>query len=727
MKRSEHKQHKRMRRKTLYLLGAGIVLAGITAVYILLFFGGRLVIDKDDLTLKAASTVENQDGEVIAEFYEENREPVKFDKISEHVKNAFVSIEDARFYKHHGIDLRATARALYRDILAMSKVEGGSTITQQTAKNLFFKNDKTFTRKAKEAMAAIYLERQYTKKQILEYYLNEIYFAHGLYGIESAANYYFNKSASDLTLSESAMLAALSKAPNTYSPNNNPDLAKERRNLVLDQMEEQGYITAEEKEAAQAEELGVTQPEEEQERPWIESYIDLVAEEAQEKYDLSLENLRTGGYRIVVNVDEDIQRTAYNTMQDDTYFDGSTDSIEGAFVMLDQNSGKIVAAVGAREFQYGDINRVTVQRQPGSVMKPLAVYGPALDSGDYNAYSELPDEKKSYDDGKYTVSNHNDQYEGDITMYEAVQESKNTTAVWLLDQIGIKTSKSYLEKMHIDLPEDKGLSIALGGLKEGLTPLKIAEGFRTFAHEGQWIESQSINAIYDRNGEAAFKAEPQTEDVFSEQTAWDMTRMLQGVITGGTGTAGTYYGALAGKTGTTQHPTVDDADKDAWFAGYTPEYVAVSWMGYDKTNDENYLESGSSMPTALTKSILRQVSQYRTMSTSFEKPENAEDIGGPVELPTITDASISYGFGGLRIVNADLTWTASDDKRIIYHIYKETDDGAEKIGEVQGKGSFTVDKVNPLKDATYYVVPFNPLTDENGAESNHTVLSGFGF
>ncbi|SNZ14360.1 penicillin-binding protein 2A [Terribacillus aidingensis] len=727
MKRSEHKLRMRMRRKTFYLFGAGIVLALVTAAYILLFFGGRLVIDKDDLTLKAASTVENQDGEVIAEFYEENREPVKFDKISEHVKNAFVSIEDARFYEHHGIDLRATARALYRDIIAMSKVEGGSTITQQTAKNLFFKNDKTFTRKAKEAMAAVYLERHYTKKHILEYYLNEIYFAHGLYGIESAANYYFNKSASDLTLSESAMLAALSKAPNTYSPNNNPDLAKERRNLVLEEMEEHGYITTEEKEAAQAEDLGVTEPEEEEERPWIESYIDLVAEEAEEKYDLSLEELRTGGYRIVVNVDEDIQRTAYKTMQDDTYFNGSSEGIQGAFVMLDQKSGKIIAAAGARKFEYGDLNRVTVQRQPGSVMKPLAVYGPALETGEYNPYSELPDEKKSYDDGKYSVSNYNDEYEGDITMYEALQESKNTTAVWLLDQIGIKTSKSYLEKMKIELPEDKGLSIALGGLKVGLTPLQIAEGFRTFAHEGQWIEAQSINAIYDRNGEAAYNAEPQTEQVFSEQTAWDMTRMLQGVITGGTGTAGTYYGALAGKTGTTQHGSVEGKDKDAWFAGYTPEYVAVSWIGYDNSSEDNYLESGSSKPTALTKSILRQVSQYRTMSSSFEKPENAEDIGGPVELPTITDASIDYGFGGLRIVNADLTWTASDDERIVYHIYEETDDGAEKIGEVQGKGTYTVDKVSLLKDTSYYVVPFNPLTDESGTESNHTVLSGFGF
>ncbi|HLQ97237.1 MAG TPA: transglycosylase domain-containing protein, partial [Candidatus Dormibacteraeota bacterium] len=448
------------------ILILGIVLFLGLIGYLMIIYGGKLVIDDEKLILNSTTTIETSDGNTIGELYFENRYLITLDQVPEHVQNAFIAIEDVRFYQHAGVDIKSVARAVYRDVISFGKVEGASTITQQLAKNLFLYNDKTWMRKTKEVMAAIYLERTYSKDEILELYLNAIYFGHGIYGIETAAQYFFSKSVEELTVAEGALMAALAKAPNGYSPINHPDKALTRRNVALKAMNNAEMISTDMMLTEQGKTLGLNVKEKEVD-PWVNSYLDLVMKEAAKKHSISIDELKRGGYRIVVNIDKQAQKIAYEEFKKDRYFPGNTDGVEGAFVMLEEATGQVKVALGGRDYQLGDLNRVTVKRQPGSTFKPLAVYGPAMMTEEYEPYSLLKDEELAY--GDYVARNYDDQYEGEISLYEALVKSKNTSTVWLLDQIGIDYSKDYLKKMNIDIP-DEGLAIGLGGLSEGVTP-----------------------------------------------------------------------------------------------------------------------------------------------------------------------------------------------------------------------------------------------------------------
>ncbi|ASK60851.1 penicillin-binding protein [Virgibacillus phasianinus] len=717
----EHKKQRRiftLSTKQL-LVTAGIVAFLGIAGYLVIIFGGKLVVNEEDLILDATTTIETKDGKEIAELYNENRTLVSMEDIPEHVQEAFVAIEDRRFYEHAGVDFQSVARAVYRDIVAFGKVEGASTITQQLAKNLFLHNDKTWMRKTKEVMAAIYLEREYTKNQILGMYLNEIYFGSGVYGIEEASQLFFSKSVSDLTLAEGAMLAGLAKAPNGYSPINHPEKALDRRNVVLQAMDDAGKISTETRIQAQGKTLGLD-VEEPEETPWVDSYVDLVMKEAAEKYQLSVDELQRGGYRIVVNMEQRIQQIAYEKFKNDRYFPGNTEGTQGAFVMMDQENGGIVAAIGGRSYQLGNLNRATVTRQPGSTMKPIAVYGPALMKKEYNPYSLIPDQKRSING--YTAENVVDEYAGSVSIYEALRVSKNAPAVWLLNAIGIDYAKTFLEKMNISI-KDKGLAIALGGLSDGLTPIQMMESYRPFVHGGKYIPSHTISRIYDRENQVIAKGKQKQTQVFSSQVAWNMTAMLTNVVKNGTAEAGDYEKALAGKTGSTQHPLVKGEYKDAWFVGYTPHYVSAMWMGYDQSDKHHFLTDGSSYPTMLTKSILKEIDKQRPLESNFVKPENVETLPEPMDLPEINQLEASYTFGGFSLVKGKLTWSMAEDERIVYHIYQEQDGIDKRIGQVQGKNEFIIDDAPLLKTTRYYVVPYNPLTQVEGTKSNTVELS----
>ncbi|SDM00045.1 transglycosylase domain-containing protein [Sediminibacillus halophilus] len=700
------------------LIGGAIFLLGLIG-YLTILFGGRFVVDEQDLILPAATVVETKAGERIGEIYDEYRRPVTIKQIPDHVEDAFVAIEDNRFYEHAGVDFKAVTRAVFRDIVSMEKAEGGSTITQQLAKNLFLHNDKTWMRKTKEVMAAIYLERNFSKDKILEYYLNEIYFAHGIYGVGAAAEFYFSKPVDELSVTEGALLAAMSKAPNTYSPLIDEEKAKERRDLVLQQMNQLDMLRTEEMLQLQGKTLGVNQQKEE-DKPWNASYLDLAIKEAAETYQLTLPELKRGGYRLVVNINETAQRTAYEHFQQDEYFPGSAAGVEGSFVLIDNRSGEIAAAIGGRDYQIGGLNRVTTARQPGSTMKPLAVYGPAMMMEEYSPYSLLVDEERSY--GDYTARNYDGSYSGQVTMYEALQQSKNAPAVWLLNEIGIPNAKEYLEKMDISL-SDNGLAIALGGLEQGVSPLKLAQAYGTFPNGGEMNSASAINKIFDRNGELLESKLPKPKQVFSPQTAWNMVRMLEAVVDKGTGKAGSYSGALAGKTGSTQHPTAEGKVKDAWFAGFTPEYSSALWMGYDQADEGHFLTAGSEKPTRLTKAILSDLDKSQKLAAKFEQPENVKDVEEPVDLPEITDLSARYSLGGLSLVRGTLTWTASADDRIKYELYRVKNGNEQKIGEVEGKGSYQINRIGLFEQASYYVVPVDPLTGQRGKPSNRAKLS----
>lgn len=681
-----------------------VVLAFISYAFIIYF--GSIVVDDDKLILDETTIIETGDGEVIAEIYNENRKYVSIDEVPDHVKDAYIAIEDRRFYDHSGVDIISVMRAVYKDIIAMSKVEGASTITQQLAKNLFLYNDKTWSRKVKEVMAALYMERELSKSEILELYMNEIYFGHGVYGIEAATNLYFSKSASELSISEGAMLVGLAKAPNGYSPINHPEKALERRNVVLDAMETTGVISNETKQNEQGKTLGL-KLNETTSKPWVASYVDLVIKEAQEKQQISVDQLQKGGYRIVVAMDEDAQKIAYEKFQNEEYFPGNTTGTEGAFVMMEQDSGKIITSIGGRAYQLGDLNRVTVKRQPGSTFKPLAVYGPALMQAEkYTPYTLLPDEQSVNED--YAVANVDGTYSKVVSMYDGIVESKNVSAVWLLNQIGVNYSKNYLEKMDISIV-DEGLAIALGGLSEGVTPIDMMEGYRTFASGGEAVESFAIEQIYDKNNELIFEAENTEEEVFSPQVAWNMTEMLSTAVDNAADSSGDFSKALAGKTGTTQHPHVDNEVKDAWFVGYTPDYVIASWMGFDHSDKDHYLTGGSSYPTRLTKDILLEIDKLSPLEESFKKPDNVEQLPKPVHLEPVTNVSGSYEFGGFSLVRAKITWDVLEDDRVVYRIYQERDGIDKRVGEVVGEAEFVINNAL-FKHNRYYIVAYDPLT-----------------
>src|SRR5690625_199227 len=696
----------------------GLILIGLIG-YVLILFGGRLVVDKAEFVLDETTTIETADGKLIATLYNENRSLVALDQVPAHVQDSFIAIEDVRFYEHTGLDFKSIVRAIYKDILAREKVEGASTITQQLAKKLFLENDKTWTRKTKEAMAALYLERKFTKDEIFEMYLNKIYFGDGIYGIEMAARYFYSKPVEDLSVAEGALLAGLAKAPNGYSPINHPEKALKRRNIVLDVMGREKMISPEKQISEQDRTLGLDVLEREA-NPWVDSYIDLVTKEAAKEYELSMEDLKRGGYRIVVNIDEAAQEIAYHEFKNDAYFPGNNGDAEGSFVLMSQESGEVKVAIGGRDYGLGELNRVTVERQPGSIMKPLAVFGPAMMKEEYHPYSLIQDEKIELDG--YTASNYDDQYDGMVSIYQALTESKNTPAVWLLNEIGVKYSKKYLEKMEMDIP-DKGLAIALGGLSEGVTPLEIVGGYRTFAHLGEYIQPQTIKEMYDQEGERIEQAEPVSEQVFNPQVAWNMTEILVNVVQEGTGQAGEYPKALAGKTGSTEHPHVEGMYKDAWFAGYTPDYVSALWMGYDQSDEEHYLTEGSSYPTTLTKTILTKIDQQAPLTAEFTKPKNVKPVPKPIELPTISDVRVKYIMGGFPFIKGKITWTAAEDERVEYHIYHVRKGEDKQIGEVTGQGEFVIDRVSLLKTNKYYIVPYDPLTKMEGEPSEAMELT----
>ncbi|MBV7319447.1 transglycosylase domain-containing protein [Bacillus halotolerans] len=704
----------KIKKKKLFIPIIILVLTAFLALigYISIIFLGHYVIDEKKLILHASSKIVDQNGDEVASLYTENREPVSINEIPKEVTEAFISVEDKRFYEHHGIDVKSVGRAVYRDILAGGKVEGASTITQQLAKNIFLTHDKTFLRKTKEVIIAINLERDYSKDKLLEMYLNQLYFGHGVYGIQAASHYYFNKEVKDLTVSEGAVLAAIPKAPSTYSPVLHPDKSKERRDTILGMMNDQGYISAKEAVSAQGRTLGLN-VKKQSETPWFDSYIDLVIQEAEDKYSISGEQLLQGGYTIKVPLDSKLQKTAYQVMKEGSYYPGTDQDAEGSAVFINNKTGGVEAAIGGRDYTAKGYNRVTAVRQPGSTFKPLAVYGPAMQEKKFKPYSLLKDELQSY--GDYTPKNYDGRYEGEVTMSDAITYSKNAPAVWTLNEIGVETGKSYLKANGIDIP-DEGLALALGGLEKGVSPLQLAGAFHTFAANGTYTEPYFISNITDEDGETIADHKEEGKRVFSKQTSWNMTRMLQQVVKKGTATSGTYHGDLAGKTGSTSYTGVSGATKDAWFAGYTPNITGAVWMGYDKTDQNHYLKGGSAYPTRMFKDILTQAGET---GSAFAKPKKVKELESPIELEPVKTLTADYTFRAAGLFTIELKWDAQEDDRAVYRIYVNKDGKETLLDSVEGKGSYEIPYANLFSGASYKVVPYNTQTKKEGEGTDY--------
>lgn len=699
-------------RKIKWTVISGVaVLVVAIVLYKLIVLAGSYMMDEKQLVFHSSSRIVDQQGKEITKLYVENRELVPIEQIPKYVQQAFIVVEDARFYEHYGIDYPSVFRALYKDILAREKVEGGSTITQQLVKNVFLTHEKTFTRKLKEVAIALQLEQKYTKAQLLEMYMNHIYFGHGAYGIQAAAKLYFNKNVEQLTVEEGAMLAGLPKAPNGYSPFLHPEKSKERRDLVLSLMHKQGYVSAEESVRYQGKTIALYKNLDERELAYM-PYVDMVVDEAARVYGLSHQEVLRGGYTFVVSMDEKIQKVAYDQFQDARNFPGKDNGVQGAFLLMDNATGGIKAAIGGREYVPRGFNRVFAKRQPGSVLKPLIVYAPALETKKYNPYSLLTNEQTAFDG--YEPRNYNHRYTKEVTMYDALLESANVPAVSLLHELGAEEGKQYLEKGNIHIA-DSGLSMALGGLKEGVSPFELVKMYRAFLANGKIIEPHVIEKVLDRHGAVIGESPKGETKIFSKQTAWYMTKMLEGVVEEGTAKAGIYSGALAGKTGTTSISNQSEGTRDVWFVGYTPSLVGAVWIGYDRTDKEHQLQDGKLSATVLFKKILTKANIQDNMK--FKQPKGVETIGKPIRLSKIENIEAKLSFSPFGLFTTKLSWTPLSDKRVIYRIYKIEKGVHTHVGTVTGIGEYEDKFTNIFAKPSFYIVPYNPQTNQEGEKT----------
>jgi penicillin-binding protein 2A len=540
----------------------------------------------------------DQNGEIASKISVSSIEAVSIEKIPIDLINAVVATEDQRFYKHSGINYVSIIRAFFKNLVSGEIVAGGSTVTQQLAKNAFLTHDRTYTRKIKELFLTKKIERTYSKEEIIEMYLNHIYFGEGAWGIQRAAYIYFGKDVSELTLNESAMLAGLIKAPSILSPFKDMDKAVERRDVVLSLMENEGYITQDELSKAKEQAIVLEGKKiEDDYKGKYPFYIDHIISEAINKYGLTKNEILSGGLHIYTELNPTIQNETEKVYQNLDYFPESTADqlLQSGAIFIDSSTGGIKALVGGRgEHTFLGFNRATqLKRQPGSTMKPLAVYTPALEQG-YEVYDSLEDQPLNING--YQPNNYDRQFRGQVTMYDALVYSYNVPPVWLLNQMGLDYGINALERFGIPLQkEDHSLPIALGGMQEGTSPLSMAQAFSTFPNDGLMVQAHSIVRIEDANGELLGSWKKNAVRVTDSEVAQKMTYMLKGVVEEGTGSNAQINGIdIAGKTGTTELPFGNiEGAKDHWFVGYTPELVGAVWLGYDHTDENHYLTSSS--------------------------------------------------------------------------------------------------------------------------------------
>ncbi len=514
-------------------------------------------------------------GKLLASVHDEaNREVVPLNKISPHLKRAVLAIEDSHFYIHHGIDPRAVGRAFLANVKQGETVEGASTLTMQLVKNLFLTPDRTLSRKVAESVLSIRLEQILGKDEILEMYLNQVYWGHNTYGIETAAESYFGKSAEKLTLAESAMVAGLIQAPEEYSPFANYKRAKQRQSVVLNRMRELNWITAEEEAAARKQPLRLAKVTSFQgsQIPYV---TEAVVQELTRRF--GRDAVVKGGMRVQTTIDFKLQRLAENTVRNEhkrlhrrgLYAD------QVALVAVDPRTHFVKAMVGGVDYRKSQYNRVLdAHRQPGSAFKPF-VYYTAFASGKYTPFSIVNDTPVSYPDGykRYAPKNYDGSFGGSMSIQRALEQSRNVPAVKMGQKVGLDKVIENCRAMGIESPLEQVVSLPLGAV--GITPLEMAAAYATFASNGWYSETTFILQVTDSSGHILLDNTPEPQQILDPWAAASLNKVLQGVIDRGTGTSARIGRPAAGKTGTTS------SERDVWFVGYVPQLATAVWIGND--------------------------------------------------------------------------------------------------------------------------------------------------
>jgi penicillin-binding protein 1A len=592
-------------------LMASAVLIGVSAGYI--FYSAWDLPEIEALEQykpSITSRVYSGGNRLIAEFFTENRTPITLSDMPDMMIKALIATEDSRFFHHHGLDFRGIARALYRNIRAKKVLEGGSSLTQQLAKILFLTPERSYTRKLKEMVLALRIEQRYTKQEILMFYLNQIYFGSGAYGIEAAARIYFNKPARDLSLSECALLAGLPRSPKYYSPFKSPTSARARRSYVLNRMVAAKVITPAQAEEAKQTPLPV-QPASKQagSAPY---FVEYVRQKVEERFGSSI--LYSGGLNIYTSLNDELQGYAEQAVRAGLPQIEArharkgviTPPLQAALLALDPATGHILAMVGGRDFGQSQFNRATQAfRQPGSAFKPF-IYAVAIERGisaadllDDTPYTMKVDRKRSW-----TPENFSRTFQGRVTVRKALAQSLNIPTIRLLEKIGVHDAILYAKKFGIKSFLNPYLSLALGS--SDVTLFELTSAYSVFVNHGTHMGPVSVLMVTDSSGRVMYSNDAAPIQVIKPETAFLMTNLLRGAIEHGTGwRARELDRPAAGKTGTTNDY------RDAWFIGYTPNLVAGVWVGYDDHRSIGMKETGARAALPLWLDFMKNASAGR--------------------------------------------------------------------------------------------------------------------
>lgn len=682
-------------------------------------------------------------------------------EIPEYVRNAFIAAEDQRFYEHRGVSPRRILAALINNIRTQSYSQGASTITQQLVKLTHLSSTKTISRKAQEAVLALQLEKKLTKDEILECYLNTVYFGRGAYGIGAAARTYFSKAVNELTLSEAALLAGIIKAPSNYAPHLNPEKSLSRRDHILSEMEKCGFISTQQLAAAKREKLQLTLSNERTERyGW---FRDSVLDEASALLSVGTDELLSSGYSIHTAFEPAIQDCIDKLFSDDSLFPaGSSDAtpVQAAFVAVRPENGAICAIEGGRKYEVRrGLNRATsIRRSPGSAIKPVSTYAAAIDHYGFTPSSFIEDTPREFSGG-YTPGNAGGNSYGKVTLRESLSRSLNIATVDLADLIGINAVRNYAIRFGLKPDsQDDNLALSLGSMTHGISPVELCGAYAALANNGIRIEPHFITRIDDASGRTIYRAEPDSSRAVKDSTAYMLTDMLKTAAASGSAKALSSAGIpVAAKTGTVSDS--DGSTRDIWTAAYTPDLAVTVWMGYDSPDAEHRLassEGGSGYPARLCAHLLKSCKEALSCA-DFSQPDSVKtalvdnlalekdsvllatgltpaeyistELFHPDNLPQdfsenwtapepITDLQLLSGYGETPV----LQFTAKDDRAeyLILRSYEGSADIAATLtgnpGDVLQFSDAQADLSHPI---TYTVLPRHRLLNELG-----TTLAG---
>lgn len=634
-KKKQKKHRKRPLWQAFIIWALSLMLVFMTAGVIIVAYmiNQAPELDAEAIVLSEAATVYDQNDEEIAQLQNSsNRELADIEEMPDYAKEAFIAVEDERFYSHFGIDVQRIFGALWANVTDGFGSQGASTITQQVVKNAFLSPDKNISRKVQEQYLAIKLEQQYSKDEILEMYVNLIYFNQGAYGITQAGQTYFGKEEpGELTIADAALLAAIPRRPSYYDPVQNPENAEERRNQIISMMNEQEYITDEEAQEASStpvdEQLNYQPPENE---VAYDSFMSYVQNELEDFDGIEASDIYTAGLKVYTTLDTEAQEQAEELIQSPEALDSFPDNEEFqiGFTLLDTQTGAVKAIVGNRQSPDTAMsyNFATDPNQPGSTIKPVLDYGPAIENMQWSTYHQIEDEEYQYPDTETDVRNYTRDYRGSVSMREALTDSLNVPAVKTLEEVGLDNARLFANGLGLGL-EDVYYGSALGGLEQGVSSEQMAGAYAAFGNEGVYNDPHSIRRIEFPDGRT-IDFEPEQEQAMEDYTAYMITDMLKDVISDGTGTGVQIDGLpLAGKTGTSNFTDdelstlniPDGGVPDVWFNGYTTNYTASVWTGFESRSENNYLVDGQ---TDAAKDVFREIMQQ--VSSGIDTPDFAQ-------------------------------------------------------------------------------------------------------